>query len=1514
MPRPGGESDKLGNRYEGFWTVLNVLDLLTGDAVALEPEPLEESRGIEFIKTLRGNSREFHSVKRQRAEDGWRLSDLVRPDARGRSVLGDLFEKIDIDHSRTVVFVSATIHPQAYEIWDRCCRCETADQFEQNLRGNKGLHEDFFRHVLPRFGDDLRRAFQLFRSLRLVQIGENEIRREIDRLVRLLLYRVNGEPIDSAEVTLKLADYICSSLGRSLLESEIRIELERHGYYLKDWARDQNTTQQVEQLNARYLRHIQSDLILGKEIPRPEAVSAIESLLLPERKLAQIIVGAAGRGKSCVVAQIVKGLRERGVPILALRFDNVSPLRTTKALGQELGLPDSPALVLAGISQGNRAVLVVDQLDALSIVSGRGTELWEVFEEMIEELRRHPNLRLLLACREFDLKNDPRLSRLVQDHGLAQRIDLGLLPIETVKSVVGESGGDPGKMPIRQLELLRLPFHLHLFLQGEPKNPTPFRGRQELFARFWTAKREHARKANADFEKVVGILSDELSRHESISIPANRLDEVASDAQILVSENVLVLEGERYRFFHEGFFDYAFARRFVRQDGDLIRFLTRDCGEQHLFRRAQMRQILAYQRDDNRANYLETLRSLFLEPSIRLHLKKLALDWLAQIEEPTEEEWEITLPLLTHPLLHWAAFNVLWGKLPWFDLLNRIGAIPKLLENASKEFVNRCFHGLSQKEILELRSAELTKFLRPYLGKSADWDARFRGMLQFGHFHHSDEMFAFVLDLHDYGLFDDDQDEARWYSLVEMAEKRADFAVEFLGRALERLILLAKAKGEPNPFSDKKGERSIDPHFIQAIAVAAPASFVRRIAPIVENLVLSNARPIKSGGHCDEIWPYYSSALEYGTHESILGNLRRSLGKFAQQAPHGCRITLTRWIEIEHRTLRSLLFAAWLGNPAFFAEEAVAYFVRYPLSFVSGHEDDLLSVIKAISPIVSDETHGKLETAIHGFRSPYETDKPRYWGDRELTLFRQLTPARLSRRSRLRIEELQRKFLERRPHRKPIPQRSGFGFIPPPIPATAFEKMTDEQVIGACRKYSSTKSSTSAGPVRDLFTPIKNGAKSDRKRFARIALKMPDDIEANYFDAILWGLADESRETVKGENGNPDIESSNDLPLEPELLMSVVRRVHKLPGRPCGQAICRVADLLSKYPVPVELVEIVADYALYHPDPQSEVWDEDSGDGKKYEGGDPLSAGIGSTRGSAADSFSRFLFDHPEMGERLLPYVESLALDKSIAVRAVNVQALTALLNTHRDKAVELFLKTCEDKEALWKVDSVEHFIYYATFTHYAMFRPLLQQMLKSKDRETLHAAGRQITVAAFRHDEAREDTQLVLAGDPDCRRAAAEIYAVNVHHESVREDCLRHLMELFDDPEKLVRDTAADWFHNREGLWTDWQRELLVAFSNSLAFADGGTECARSLEKTHERLPPEFLGLANRAVELFEKNIKDNAPHAFRFQYHLPALTIRFYEQTKNKLSKKICLDLIDKMLGLGWGEVTNELNNLER
>jgi hypothetical protein len=117
-------------------------------------------------------------------------------------------------------------------------------------------------------------------------------------------------------------------------------------------------------------------------------------------------------------------------------------------------------------------------------------------------------------------------------------------------------------------------------------------------------------------------------------------DAFRDDAQAMTSANVLVRENEIYRFFHEGFFDYAFARRFIIRGGKVLDLLLHE-GEQHLFRRAQVRQILAYLRVYDRDRYLAELQQVLNEPKVRSHIKKLIYDWMRTLPDPRQEEAEI---------------------------------------------------------------------------------------------------------------------------------------------------------------------------------------------------------------------------------------------------------------------------------------------------------------------------------------------------------------------------------------------------------------------------------------------------------------------------------------------------------------------------------------------------------------------------------------------------------------------------------------------------------------------------------------------------------------------------------------------------------------------------------------------------------------------------------------------------------------------------------------------------------
>lgn len=66
----------------------------------------------------------------------------------------------------------------------------------------------------------------------------------------------------------------------------------------------------------------------------------------------------------------------RNWSVIAFRSDRLAPTPLPDQVGRQLGLPGSPANVLAAISEGHECALVIDQLDAVSFASGRSPDFF----------------------------------------------------------------------------------------------------------------------------------------------------------------------------------------------------------------------------------------------------------------------------------------------------------------------------------------------------------------------------------------------------------------------------------------------------------------------------------------------------------------------------------------------------------------------------------------------------------------------------------------------------------------------------------------------------------------------------------------------------------------------------------------------------------------------------------------------------------------------------------------------------------------------------------------------------------------------------------------------------------------------------------------------------------------------------------------------------------------------------------------------------------------------------------
>ena len=174
-----------------------------------------------------------------------------------------------------------------------------------------------------------------------------------------------------------------------------------------------------------------------------------------------VLHGQAGVGKSTIATEALREIGSRGWYVAAVRMDTASGARTAKALGTVFELSESPTLLLAGVADGAPAALLVDQLDAVSVYSGRMAGSLEAVDDLIEQAEAN-RLTIVLVVRTVDLESDSRLRRL-RLQAQVRHVEVGLLDPADVRASLTRLGLDHSEMAQATLELLRVPLHFRVF-------------------------------------------------------------------------------------------------------------------------------------------------------------------------------------------------------------------------------------------------------------------------------------------------------------------------------------------------------------------------------------------------------------------------------------------------------------------------------------------------------------------------------------------------------------------------------------------------------------------------------------------------------------------------------------------------------------------------------------------------------------------------------------------------------------------------------------------------------------------------------------------------------------------------------------------------------------------------------------------------------------------------------------------------------------------------------------------
>ena len=587
----------------------------------------------------------------------------------------------------------------------------------------------------------------------------------------------------------------------------------------------------------------------------------------------------------------------------------------------------------------------------------------------------------------------------------------------------------------------------------------------------------------------------------------------------MVSENVLALDNGRYAFFHEGFFDYCFARYFARQQRELLDLLLE--GEQGLFRRAQVRQALLFLREVEFHRYLTNTKGILSSNDVRFHVKQTVFALLAELPLPRKEEWEIVSPYtntMTSDPMSRTAWTILYRP-AWFQVVDSLGLVQEWLEDGDEEVVDRT--------VLLLRvnqrhfSDRVAELMEPFVDQSASWNTRVAYLAQWADWSRGRRFLELMLRLIDEGILDDVKGPIAvnsdfWNLLHALEYREPSWGCEAIRHYLDRRRRLSMDAGESNPFAYDSGvmrySQTAEGVLIKC-ASDAPKSFVQEILPFMQAVIQDNVSTMNDGLQRDNVWPMRTFGSGYSVEDALLKAMETALSKLAQQEPEAFRSAIQPIVDSTFETIQFLILRGLASSGSALADQCVDHLSEEPKRLNIGYASDshwaARQLVESISQHCSEYKLKQLEDLLLGYYSPFERSKfgKDRFGYAQFTLLSGIASARQSQRVQKRIDEWRRKF----PEQEPTPPRLMEATqIQSPIREDAAQKMNDEQWLSAMTQYDSDalgfdRYGEPIGGALELSRVLEEQTKSNPTRFAALAQRLPDDTAALYFGAILRG-------------------------------------------------------------------------------------------------------------------------------------------------------------------------------------------------------------------------------------------------------------------------------------------------------------------------------------------------------------------------------------------------------------------------
>ena len=378
-----------------------------------------------------------------------------------------------------------------------------------------------------------------------------------------------------------------------------------------------------------------------------------------------LLVGNAGTGKSVVLKQLINKLSENNISYMAIKADMHNITKRQNANELECLCEDFGYIS----SYNDKSVLIIDQIDALSQNLSNDRMELNSYLALINNFATSnhiKDIRVVISCRKFDLKYDPSLSNLINN----KIIMLQPLTCNDVKGILEKLQRNlSAKLSPSTIELLRTPQYLDMYcrlynINGLTKNYNSF---IDLYDELWRDIKNENKKIN--IEPVLFDIAKKMRDAQTLNINWTVTDNNEEETKILASNGIICYNENKIHFFHQSFYDYVLARKYIVSNQSFVKDIVRE--HQGLFLRTTVKLMLDYYREYDNIKYNSEVKALLASEKVRTHIKLLVLNLLCTYTEITPLEKKLLLSLRKNDSDLYYYFVKQVNSLEWFDEIKR---------------------------------------------------------------------------------------------------------------------------------------------------------------------------------------------------------------------------------------------------------------------------------------------------------------------------------------------------------------------------------------------------------------------------------------------------------------------------------------------------------------------------------------------------------------------------------------------------------------------------------------------------------------------------------------------------------------------------------------------------------------------------------------------------------------------------------------------------------------------------